>query len=119
MSSNNQHLTDELLNNIDDEEKFVGLINNVKFMELVPIQYYLWDYAIKFSAEKGTPLTRVDLTNKMERTANYQRRVGCDEPIDYCRANFCVASNPNCAGDKLKSGIKVLRTIISEIKKNS
>ncbi len=116
MSAENTHITDELLACIDDEEKFLGIINNVKFMELVPIQYYLWDYAIKFSADKGNPLSRADLTNRMERTSNYQLRVGCDEPIDYCRANFCVASNPNCAGDRLKGSIKILRNIISEIK---
>jgi len=119
MSTANSHITDELIANIDDEEKFVGIINSVKFVELVPIQYYLWDYAMKFGKEKGVNITRETLTNKMERTANYQRRVGCDEPIDYCRANFCVASNPNCAGDKLKGSIKVLRSVISEIKRNS
>lgn len=119
MERENRLITEELISNIDDEGKFTSIVDGVTPIELVFIQNFLWDYAIKFSKEIGNPLSREQITAGMESTSNYQLRVGCDEPVDYCRANFCVMSNPNCAGDKLKASIKVLREVISELRKNS
>ena len=107
---------EELLQVIDDQEQFTEKVNSVNPFDLVVTQDSLWNHAMRLSREKGIQLTRNDITFRMEDTASYQYRVGCDEPIDYCRANICVNTNPNCAGDKLKNSIEILKQVIVEIK---
>lgn len=106
----------DLLQVIDDQEQFAEKLEKINPFDLVVTQDCLWTYAMRFSRENGVQLTRNDITSRMEDTASYQYRIGCDEPIDYCRANICVNTNPNCAGDKLKNSIRVLKQVIVEIK---
>ena len=107
---------DSLLNVIEDKEKFDLVLSGISPYDLVIAQDCLWNHAMVLSREKGSELKRETITSKIEDTVRYQRRVGCDEPSDYCRANICVNTNPNCAGDKLKGVIWILQEVISELK---
>jgi len=106
----------KLLDYLDDEELFFGLLGTFKPRELVEIQVIFWNYVIDYSNVVGKNFSRRNLTGRMEPTANYQYRVGCHERIDYCRGNICLNTHPNCAGEKLKNQIAVLRSILLELK---
>ena len=106
----------KLIDYIDDKEVFFELLDTFRPRELVEIQVILWNYVIDYSFVVGKNYTRHNLTDRMESTANYQYRVGCFERIDYCRGNICINTHPNCASNKLKSQIAVLRDIILELK---
>jgi len=107
----------ELIQQLGDEKSFGQLLYALNPYDLVVAQDCLWNYTMRYSHDKGKPMTRDQITKRMERTSNYMLRVGCNEPIDYCRANICVNSNPNCAADKLRGSIVVLRRIISEMQR--
>lgn len=107
----------KLMDYLDDDELFTELLETFKPRELVEIQVIMWNYVIDYSYETGKNFSRHDLTERMEPTANYQYRVGCHERVDYCRGNICINTHPNCAGDKLKSQIIVLRNVHLELKK--
>jgi len=106
----------ELIQKVDQEQAFREQMESLNPYDLVVAQDCLWNYTMEFSREQGKPMTREQITSRMERTANYMLRVGCDEPIAYCRANICVNANPNCAAEKLKGSIAVLRKILAELK---
>lgn len=107
-----QRLIDEL----DNQDLFHEGLEALIPRELVELQVILWNYVIDYSYEAGEKLTRQNLTVRMEPTSNYQYRVGCEERIDYCRANICFKTHPVCAGNKLKGQIGVLRDILLELK---
>ncbi len=107
---------EELIQKVENEKSFEQLLYSLNPYDLVVAQDCLWNRTMEFSREKGKPLTREQITDRMERTSGYMRRVGCDEPVDYCRANICVNSNPNCAADKLRGSISALRRILKELK---
>jgi hypothetical protein len=107
----------KLIDNLEDDKLFEQILDTFKPRELVEIQVILWNYVIDYSYVVGKNFSRNNLTGRMEPTSNYQYRVGCNERIDYCRGNICINTHPNCAGDKLKAQIQVLRDIIIELKK--
>jgi len=109
-------LKQKLIDYLEDEEVFFALLDTFRPRELVEVQVILWNYVMDFSSVVGKNFTRSNLAGRMEPTSNYQYRVGCQERIDYCRGNICLNTHPNCAGDKLKNQIKVLRQIILELK---
>ncbi len=108
----------KLIDRIEDQELFFELLDTFKPRELVEVQVILWNYVIDYSSVVGKNFGRRNLTSRMEPTANYQYRVGCQERIDYCRGNICLNTHPNCASDKLKSQIAVLRDILLELKQS-
>lgn len=108
----------KLIDRLEDQELFFELLDTFKPRELVEVQVILWNYVIDYSNVVGKNFGRRNLTSRMEPTANYQYRVGCQERIDYCRGNICLNTHPNCAGDKLKSQIAVLRDILIELKQS-
>lgn len=107
----------KLIDHLEDDKLFEQILDTFKPRELVEIQVILWNYVIDYSYVVGKNFSRSNLTGCMEPTSNYQYRVGCSERIDYCRGNICINTHPNCAGDKLKAQIQVLRDIIIELKK--
>ncbi len=107
----------DLLDKVDQRDDFFKLLNSYNPFNLVIVQDCLWNYVMGFGREKGIELKRDDITSRMESTAHYMYRVGCDEPIEYCRANICVNTNPNCAADKLRDSIRVLYEVLIELKK--
>lgn len=115
-SENYPPYVNSLLNVVENPEKFELVLSGVSPYDLVIAQDSLWNHAMSVSREKGAELQRNDITSRVEETVHYQYRIGCDEPSDYCRANICVNTNPNCAGDKLKGVIRVLREVITELK---
>jgi hypothetical protein len=106
----------KLMDRLEDDELFLTLLDTFKPRELVEIQVIFWNYVIDYSNQVGKNYTRHNLTGRMEATANYQYRVGCHERIDYCRGNICINTHPNCAGEKLKAQITVLREILLELR---
>jgi hypothetical protein len=108
----------KLIDRIEDEQLFFELLETFKPRELVEVQVILWNYVIDYSSVVGKNYSRRNLTGLMEPTANYQYRVGCQERIDYCRGNICLNTHPNCAGEKLKGQIAVLREILLELKRH-
>lgn len=106
----------KLIDYLDDEQLFFELLGSFKPRELVEVQVIMWNYVIDFSSVVGKNYTRRNLTNRMEPTSDYQYRVGCHERVDYCRGNICLNTHPNCAGDKLRGQIGILRHIILELK---
>lgn len=107
----------KLLDRLEDQELFISLLETFKPRELVEVQVIFWNYVIDYSNLVGQHYTRHNLTGRMEPTANYQYRIGCQERIDYCRGNICINTHPNCASAKLKNQISVLRDIILELKR--
>ena len=107
----------KLIDYLEDEELFNELLDTFKPRELVELQVIFWNYVIDYSYVTGKNFSRHNLTERMEPTSNYQYRVGYNERIDYCRGNICINTHPNCAGDKLKAQILVLREILLELKK--
>ncbi|RJP75412.1 MAG: hypothetical protein C4524_11885 [Candidatus Zixiibacteriota bacterium] len=105
-----------LIDRLGDEELFFGTLDTFRPRELVEVQVILWNYVIDYSSSVGKNYNRRNLTSRMEPTANYQYRVGCHERIDYCRGNICLNTHPNCAGNKLKGQIAVLREILMELR---
>lgn len=108
----------KLMDRLEDEELFLGLLDTFRPRELVEIQVIFWNYVIDYSNTVGKNFSRHNLTSRMEPTANYQYRVGCSERVDYCRGNICINTHPNCASDKLKSQIAVLRDILLELRQH-
>ncbi|TKJ42203.1 hypothetical protein CEE37_00565 [candidate division LCP-89 bacterium B3_LCP] len=108
----------KLIDYLEDEELFEEILDTFKPRELVEIQVIFWNYVIDYSYVTGENFSRHNITERMESTANYQYRVGCNERIDYCRGNICINTHPNCAGDKLKAQIITLREILLELKKS-
>lgn len=106
----------KLIDDLDDEDLFNEELETLTPKKLVELQVILWNYVIDYSYTAGQKLTRQNLTERMEPTSNYQYRVGCDERVDYCRANICFKTHPVCAGNKLKGQIGVLRDILLELK---
>jgi len=106
----------KLIDYLEETDLFDQVLETFKPRELVEIQVIFWNYVIDYSYVVGRNFSRHNITSQMEPTSNYQYKVGCNERIDYCRGNICINTHPNCAGEKLKAQIKVLRDIISELK---
>mgnify|MGYP005835034291 CR=1 FL=1 len=106
----------KLMDHIEDEELFLELLQTFKPRELVEVQVIFWNYVIDYASTVGKNFNRRTLTSRMEPTANYQYRVGCHERIDYCRGNICLNTHPNCASEKLRGQIAVLRQMLLELK---
>ncbi|MCX6641317.1 MAG: hypothetical protein NTW14_12710 [bacterium] len=105
-----------LIDNLQHEQLFTEILDSFSPKELVEVQVIFWNYVIDYSYVVGKNFSRHNITNRMEPTANYQYRVGCIQRIDYCRGNICINTHPYCAGNKLKSQVKVLREILIELK---
>ncbi len=98
-----------------DRDLFNQELARLKPMEILELQTFLWDFCHKLAEQRGVELTRRRITRDMQPTSSYQHSVGCNERVDYCRANICVFTNPNCASTKLKGIIENLRTVVVEL----
>ncbi|MFH1861410.1 MAG: hypothetical protein ABH878_01240 [bacterium] len=115
ISKYEESFINRLLSKLDDEELFVKQLETLEPRELAELQIVLWNHVIDYSHNGGRKLSRADITGRMEPTSNFQYRMGCAERVDYCRANVCMYTHPNCAGTKFKSQITVLRKILMEL----
>ena len=98
-----------------DPEAFAAELDKLKPMEVLEAETFLWAFIQRFMAERKIPFDRSTVTSRMMPTATYQYRVGCNERLDYCRANICVYTNPVCASNKLRGILEVLRQVLAEL----
>ncbi len=98
-----------------DREAFTAELAKLKPMEVLEAQTFLWGFIERFMAERKMPFDRSIITKRMMPAATYQYRVGCNERLDYCRANICVYTNPVCASNKLRGIVEVLRQVLAEL----
>lgn len=98
-----------------DKQAFKEALDALKPMEVLEVQTFFWDFCARLAEQRGAALPRTRITRDMMPTASYQHSVGCNERMDYCRANICVFTNPNCASSKLRGIIENLRQVIVEL----
>lgn len=96
-------------------EAFNAELKKLKPREVLETQLFLWEFLEKLAQEKGVSFTRTDVTSRMVPTSTYQYNVGCNERLDYCRANICVYTNPVCASNKLRGTLDAIRQCISQL----
>lgn len=98
--------------NILDWKSVEPMVLALSAEQLVELEIFLWKEAMDHAGSTlEQKLTREYVTSRMEPTANYHRRQMCGEPLDACRANYCIQSNPNCASRKLVEHIKAIATV--------
>ncbi|MCA9782421.1 MAG: hypothetical protein KDC10_02790 [Calditrichaeota bacterium] len=102
-----------------DKAEFRKALDGLKPMEVLEVQTFFWDFCLRLAEQKGATLPRARITRDMMPTGSYQHSVGCNERMDYCRANICVFTNPNCASTKLRGIIENLRQVIVELLEES
>jgi hypothetical protein len=108
-------LRDSLSKVCHDEVAFRVLLDKLSPEESLEAQVFIWDYLMRLAQDLGVPVQRHDVTKRMVSTPSWQYSVGCNERMDYCRANICIYSNPSCASAKLKGQMESLRRLISEL----
>lgn len=98
-----------------DPAAFNAELKKLKPREVLEIQTFLWVFLERLSVEKGVPFQRESVTARMMPPSTYQYLVGCNERLDYCRANICVYTNPVCASNKLRGTLEAIRLCISQL----
>lgn len=114
-ASNVRQIGERLVECCHDAAKFRAVLYELKPREVLEAQVFLWDFLHRLAEERGTALPRREITARMTPTSTYQYSVGCNERLDYCRANICVYTNPVCASNKLRGQMEALRSILSEL----
>lgn len=106
---------DRFLEVMDDKQAFLKKLNGLSSKKTLILQSILWDYVMKLGLKKNPNFKRSDITEKLEKSETYQKRVGCTLPNSYCRGKICVFSNPECATRKIKGVIYILRQIYLQL----
>lgn len=98
-----------------DEAAFNEVLRQLKPREVLEAQIFLWGFLERLIQERGLPFSRDEITNRMMPASTYQYSVGCNERLDYCRANICIYTNPVCASNKLRGTMEPLRQKLSQL----
>jgi len=114
-SSNIRQIGERLIECCHDMAQFDAEIRKLKPREVLEAFNFLWDFLMKLGSELGTPVHRDEVTAKMVPTSTYQYNVGCNERLDYCRANICIYTNPVCASNKLRGNLEAIRAMLSKL----
>lgn len=109
-------ILDSFLAIMDDKQAFLKKLSGLSSKKTLILQPLLWDYVMKLGLKTNSNFKRSDITEKLEKSETYQKRVGCTLPISYCRGKICVFSNPECATRKIKGVIYILRKIYLELR---
>gem|GEM_PF-866093 len=115
VSSNIAQVGERLIQLCHDTAAFNAELKKLKPREVLETQLFLWDFLLCLAKEKGVALSREEVTARMMPASTYQYNVGCNERLDYCRANICVYTNPVCASNKLRGTLDAIRQIISQL----
>jgi hypothetical protein len=113
--TNIRQIGERLVENCHDPEAFRAELRKLKPREVLEAQVFIWDFLHRLAAERNVEISRVEITKRMMPTSTYQYSVGCNERLDYCRANICVYTNPVCASNKLRGQMEALRALLSEL----
>jgi len=108
-------LGERLVEACHDPDKFRQELSHLQPREVLEAQVFLWDFCLRLSQEREKTLNRSQITARMVGTPSYQYSVGCNERVDYCRANICVYTNPVCASNKLRGQMEALRELLAEL----
>lgn len=107
-----RELKKNIRRNIHDREYLLSVLGQMTAEELIELEAFIWKEALQYcNNEFHTTLARTYITEHLEPTANYHRRQMCGEPIDACRANYCIQSNPACASRKLTEHILAITAV--------
>jgi len=113
--ANIRSIGERLVECCHDPALFSAELKKLKPREVLEAQVFLWAFLQRLIQEKGVNLTRDEITARMMPTSTYQYNVGCNERLDYCRANICVYTNPVCASNKLRGTMEAIRHLISQL----
>ncbi|KPL07567.1 hypothetical protein AMJ86_04060 [bacterium SM23_57] len=102
-------ITEQLVSICKDREAFWKLMGDSDPKKRINIHDQLWDTLMNVAREKKQSLTREHVTEKMQPSTDYQRRMGCTEPVYVCRRKTCVNSNPSCVAQKISEHLEVIR----------
>lgn len=102
-------ITDQLVSVCKDREAFWKLMGDSNPIERINIHDQLWDVLMNVAQQKNQSINRKLVTEKMQPSTDYQRRMGCTEPVYVCRRKTCVNSNPSCIAQKISEHIEVIR----------
>lgn len=114
-SANIRSIGERLVECCHDPALFSAELKKLKPREVLEAQVFLWAFLQRLIQEKGVTITRDEITARMMPTSTYQYNVGCNERLDYCRANICVYTNPVCASNKLRGTMEAIRHLISQL----
>jgi len=106
---------ERLVESCHDAAAFREELRRLKPREVLEAQVFIWDFLFRLAKERGLELSREAITRRMMPTSSYQYSVGCNERLDYCRANICIYTNPVCASNKLRGQVEALRSLLSEL----
>jgi hypothetical protein len=115
VSSNIRQIGERLIECCHDGALFSAELKKLKPREVLEAQVFLWDFLHRLSVERNMPISRDDITARMLPTSTYQYSVGCNERLDYCRANICIYTNPVCASNKLRGQMEAIRHLLSKL----
>jgi len=102
-------IVEKLVTACRDREAFWRLMGELDPRTRVAVHDQLWDILMETAQSKRPNLNRREITSRMQSSAEYQRRMGCTEPIYVCRRKTCVNSNPNCVSQKVSEHVEVIR----------
>lgn len=101
----------DLLNGKSINEQFKQL----SAPQLQDLRNYLEEQLVFMSAT-GSPegLTLAEIKNTLEPIPNYFYKQDCREPLEACFNETCIASNPSCFSNKMKSQLSVILNLLKE-----
>lgn len=109
-------ILEKYLKIIDDDKLFLSQLDRLSSKKTLILQKLLWDHVFQLGVSKISGFSREDITSKLEKSDVYQKRVGCNLPLQYCRGKICIFSHPECATRKIKGVIYILRKIFLKLR---
>jgi len=106
-------MIERLIANCRDRETFWQFMGSLSPRARVVIHDHLWAALIEQSRSGNHPLSREDIASHMQTSTDYQRRMGCTEPVYVCRRKTCINSNPGCTSQKISEHIEIIRQHLS------
>jgi hypothetical protein len=109
----------QLVEKCHDKAGFMELLEELSPQAVLDAQNFMWGFVNHMLNQQHPELSTAEVSREMRSRLNqipdtqYQYQVGCNEREDYCRANICVFTNPNCSAKKLRLHMEALRELLS------
>ena len=116
--------TEILLRLVQDDQTLDDIYQQLTAPQMQDLRNYLEQQIVHFSALRDEePLTVATIKAKLEPVPNYYHNQYCREPLEACINETCMASNPSCFSNKMKTQLKVtlaiLRTYLTPVEKET
>ena len=116
--------TEILLRLVQDDQPLDDIYQQLTAPQMQDLRNYLEQQIVHFSALRDEqPLTVEAIKAKLEPVPNYYHNQYCREPLEACINETCMASNPSCFSNKMKTQLKVtlaiLRTYLTPVEKET